>query len=195
VAARQTRLTPQDHQDIRQQFAYKTGSLFESIWQQYLNDNEKQALLQLISGQVVDRSMVSELARKGYVVGKRVFSAPFAEMLLQEKSANTWTMHLDEQGELWLNGNKLNPPLTKSQHHLLTYLYENSERVCEKDEIANSVWGSANMDKIDDERIAKLVSRLRERIEPDPDKPRYLLTAHGRGYRLMRQQKEAERKE
>jgi DNA-binding response OmpR family regulator len=74
-------------------------------------------------------------------------------------------------------------------------LYENSERVCEKDEIANSVWGSANMDKIDDERIAKLVSRLRERIEPDPDKPRYLLTAHGRGYRLMRQQKEAERKE
>jgi DNA-binding response OmpR family regulator len=31
------------------------------------------------------------------------------------------------------------------------------------------------------------VSRLRSKIEPDPAKPRYLLTQRGRGYKLSSQ--------
>ena len=38
---------------------------------------------------------------------------------------------------------------------------------------------------LDDARIEKLVSRLRKKVEPDPNEPRYLLTVRGRGYRLV----------
>lgn len=35
-----------------------------------------------------------------------------------------------------------------------------------------------------DRRLERLVSRLREKIEADPDEPRYLVAVRGRGYRL-----------
>ena len=199
TSARQTRLAAQDHLDIRKRFDYQARSHFESIWQQYLSDSEKLILQQLANGQqVANLTLLHELERKGYVIGKQVFSVAFADMLSQSRNTNDpalSSVRLDDQDEVWVNGAKLDPPLTKSQQRLLKYLCDNSERVCNKDEIASAVWGSANMDKVDDERIAKLISRLRQRIEPNPHKPRYLRTTHGRGYRLVRQQAGVEHKE
>jgi DNA-binding response OmpR family regulator len=40
------------------------------------------------------------------------------------------------------------------------------------------------MDEVDDARIEKLISRLRQKIEPNLDEPRYLITIRGRGYKL-----------
>jgi DNA-binding response OmpR family regulator len=37
---------------------------------------------------------------------------------------------------------------------------------------------------VDDARIEKLVSRLRNKVEPDPRNPHFLVTVRGRGYRL-----------
>ncbi|MCB0130073.1 MAG: winged helix-turn-helix domain-containing protein, partial [Caldilineaceae bacterium] len=34
-------------------------------------------------------------------------------------------------------------------------------------------------------RIEKLVSRLRQKIEPESSEPRFLTTVRGRGYRLV----------
>ena len=39
--------------------------------------------------------------------------------------------------------------------------------------------------EMDDARIEKLISRLRQKIEMDPSNPRYLVTVRGRGYRLL----------
>jgi two-component system response regulator RegX3 len=50
--------------------------------------------------------------------------------------------------------------------------------------IVEVVWGGEYLDRVDDARIEKLVSRLRSKIEPDPARPRYLLTQRGRGYKL-----------
>jgi two-component system response regulator RegX3 len=38
---------------------------------------------------------------------------------------------------------------------------------------------------VDDARIEKLVSRLRQKIEPDAANPKYLITMRGRGYKLL----------
>jgi len=46
------------------------------------------------------------------------------------------------------------------------------------------VWGEEYIDEVDDARIDKLVSRLRQKIEPDPSESRYLTTIRGRGYKL-----------
>jgi len=46
------------------------------------------------------------------------------------------------------------------------------------------VWGEEYIEEVDDARIAKLVSRLRHRIEPDPSNPRFIQTVRGRGYKF-----------
>ena len=43
----------------------------------------------------------------------------------------------------------------------------------------------AEGDSARDQRIRQEVSRLREDVEPDPERPRYILTERGKGYRLM----------
>jgi hypothetical protein len=191
AVTRQPRLADKDHQDVQQRFAYQARSSFESIWHQYLSDSEKRAMQQLANGQcTAEPSLLHELGRKGYVIGKQIFSVVLAEMLAQSKGLDDPSLvpiRFDKQDEVWVNGAKISPPLTRSQQRLLKYLCENTERVCTKDEIASAVWGSVNLDMVDDERIAKLISRLRQRIEPNPKKPRYLVTTHGRGYRLSQQ--------
>ena len=51
--------------------------------------------------------------------------------------------------------------------------------------MVESVWGESYLDEVDDARIEKLVSRLREKIEPNPEQPKYLTTVRGRGYKLV----------
>jgi two-component system response regulator RegX3 len=54
----------------------------------------------------------------------------------------------------------------------------------DKYSIVADVWGEGYLDDVDDARIEKLISRLRQKIEPDPAAPRFLTTVRGRGYRL-----------
>jgi DNA-binding winged helix-turn-helix (wHTH) protein len=63
-------------------------------------------------------------------------------------------------------------------------LYDNANCICDKYGIVEAVWSSDYIDDVDDPRIAKLVSRLREDVEPNPKKSRYIVTVHGRGYKL-----------
>jgi DNA-binding response OmpR family regulator len=58
-------------------------------------------------------------------------------------------------------------------------------KICDKYQIVEAVWGVEYIDQVDDARIEKLVSRLRKKIEPDPNEPQYLQTVRGRGYRLV----------
>jgi DNA-binding response OmpR family regulator len=74
--------------------------------------------------------------------------------------------------------------LTGLEYRLLLLLYGNINKICDKYKIVEAVWSEAYIDEVDDARIEKLVSRLRQKIEPNPDEPRYLITVRGRGYRL-----------
>ena len=58
-------------------------------------------------------------------------------------------------------------------------------KIIDKYGIVESVWGESYIDEVDDARIEKLVSRLRQKIEPDAEQPRYLTTIRGRGYKLV----------
>ena len=89
-----------------------------------------------------------------------------------------------ESGNVWVRG-QLIEPLTDLEYRLLKLLYENAGKVCDKYEIVRSVWGEEYIEEVDDARIAKLVSRLRHRIEPDPGNSRFIRTVRGRGYKLV----------
>jgi DNA-binding response OmpR family regulator len=88
-----------------------------------------------------------------------------------------------DAGDVWVDG-RLLPDLTAQEYRLLLLLYGNIDKICDKNKIVEAVWSEGYMDDVDDARIEKLVSRLRQKIEPNADEPRYLLTIRGRGYKL-----------
>ncbi len=83
---------------------------------------------------------------------------------------------------VYIRGELLSPPLTVKEFQLLALLYRRQGEVVSKEEIANQVWDYAIFDY---NAIDALVYRLRQRIEPDPSKPRYLITQRGFGYKLV----------
>lgn len=89
-----------------------------------------------------------------------------------------------ESGDVWVDGQRV-PDLTDLEYKLLLLLYGRLDKICDKYEIVRAVWGEEYMDEVDDSRIEKLVSRLRQKLEPDAVEPRYLTTVRGRGYRLI----------
>jgi hypothetical protein len=75
--------------------------------------------------------------------------------------------------------------LTALEYKLMLLLFQNRDRLIDKYQIVTSVWGESYIDEVDDARIEKLISRLRQKVEPDPANPRFLTTVRGRGYKLV----------
>lgn len=90
-----------------------------------------------------------------------------------------------DSGEVLVDGRAVET-LTKLEYQLMTLLFENAEKIIDKYQIVTGVWGDAYIDEVDDARIEKLISRLRQKVEPDPASPRFITTVRGRGYRLVK---------
>jgi len=89
-----------------------------------------------------------------------------------------------ESGEVYVDGQAIEA-LTSLEYRLLLLLYGSLDKICDKYRIVEAVWGEDYIEEVDDARIEKLVSRLRQKLEPSPSDPKYLLTVRGRGYRLQ----------
>lgn len=90
-----------------------------------------------------------------------------------------------ETREVWVEGKKLVPSVSKAQFRLLTLLYEKPGRVYGRDEIVAAVWPQNASEGVSDETIDALVGRLRRRIAVvDPDH-RYVVTVRGHGFKLV----------
>jgi DNA-binding response OmpR family regulator len=72
--------------------------------------------------------------------------------------------------------------LTRTESRLLQVLATAPDRVVPTDELLDRVW--TDSDGADPSYLWVTVRRLRRKIEPDPDMPRYLITERGIGYRL-----------
>ena len=78
-----------------------------------------------------------------------------------------------EAGDLALN-------LTQKEYDLLSYLIRERGKVFSREDLMQRVW---NYEYYGDMRTVDVtVRRLREKIEDDPGKPRYILTRRGVGY-------------
>lgn len=75
--------------------------------------------------------------------------------------------------------------LTGREFDLLWFLASNKGRVFTKKQIYTQVW--AEEYAFDDSNIMSFVSKLRKKIEPDPEQPFYILTVRGVGYRFNRE--------
>jgi DNA-binding response OmpR family regulator len=72
--------------------------------------------------------------------------------------------------------------LTPIEFRLLHYLSRNNGRVLTHEQLLSTVWGYEYEGYSN--QVAVYIRRLRTKLEPDPDEPRYLLTARGIGYRF-----------
>jgi two-component system alkaline phosphatase synthesis response regulator PhoP len=76
--------------------------------------------------------------------------------------------------------------LTAQEFRLLVQLISNPGRTFSREQLISGAWG------VDYEgtprTVDTFVRQLRQKLEPDPDEPRYIVTARGLGYRFERPQ-------
>lgn len=75
--------------------------------------------------------------------------------------------------------------LTPKEFNLLGVLVRNAGRVVTRDELVRAAWGDEYGDAIDSLKL--YIHYLRQKLEVDPDRPIYIITSRGVGYRFMTQ--------
>jgi DNA-binding response OmpR family regulator len=73
--------------------------------------------------------------------------------------------------------------LSETESSILRYLAVHRGRVIERSELLQRLWGGAAAE-METRTVDMHISRLREKLEPDPARPRWILTVRSRGYRL-----------
>jgi two-component system KDP operon response regulator KdpE len=73
--------------------------------------------------------------------------------------------------------------LTGTEYKLLAYLASNHRRVLTHQSILTHVWGPADADHTEYLRV--YMRQLRKKLESDPERPQYILTEPGIGYRFI----------
>lgn len=76
--------------------------------------------------------------------------------------------------------------LSSLEFDIVWYLAKNHGRVVSRDELLEHVWGYSPGGATNyDGTVSTNMSRLRAKIEPNPEQPRYILTVRGVGYRFI----------
>jgi len=78
--------------------------------------------------------------------------------------------------------------LTATEYHLLQTLAASKGKVLTAEELLSTVWGPEYRD--DKEILWVCLSRLRQKIEPDPKKPVHIITRQGIGYLIPPEEEE-----
>ena len=72
--------------------------------------------------------------------------------------------------------------LTRTEYNLLALLVKHAGRVLTHRQLLKEVWGPGSVDQSHYVRV--YMAQLRQKLEADPARPRYLITETGVGYRL-----------
>jgi DNA-binding response OmpR family regulator len=106
----------------------------------------------------------------------RRFERPTAPSIIsfEEVVIDASAMQLRVRGELTTT--------TATEFRLLDYLARHPGRVFSRDHLLDAVWGDARF--VTPRSVDVYVRRIREKIETDPESPRYLKTVRGAGYRF-----------
>lgn len=73
--------------------------------------------------------------------------------------------------------------MTAQEFRVLKYFLEHAGKVITRDELLNEVWGYHNYPTT--RTVDNHILRLRQKLEPDPSRPRFFLTLHGAGYKFV----------
>ncbi|HKB30475.1 MAG TPA: response regulator [Streptosporangiaceae bacterium] len=81
------------------------------------------------------------------------------------------------------NGTSTDVRLTPTEWHLVEVLLRHPEKLLSQRQLLTEVWGPGYADAGGNLRL--YMAQLRRKLEPDPSRPRYLITEPGMGYRYQ----------
>lgn len=93
-----------------------------------------------------------------------------------------------ERREVWVGGQRVEPPLSPAQFRLLELLYQAAGSVCSRDQVIEVVWPGTQGYGVSEQAIDALVRRLRDRLA-DVDDFGFVVTVRGHGFRLENPQR------
>jgi DNA-binding response OmpR family regulator len=108
---------------------------------------------------------------------RRGRSAAAAEIAIGAARLNLRSEQLQRDGQIL--------EMSSKEFELLRYLVAHRGDVLSREVLLRDVWG--HRAEIETRTVDNFIVRLRKKLEPDPAQPRYLLTVHGSGYKLVDQ--------
>ena len=84
--------------------------------------------------------------------------------------------------EVWVDGELVH--LTPKEFSLLAVLIQNVGNVVARAELVKQAWGGEERESVDSLKL--YVHYLRQKLEKDPQNPKYIVTSRGVGYRFMK---------
>ena len=170
------------HQNVVRQFSSADELTIEceKIWVK-LNEAEQNTLsLLTVNESPPDEAALASLLRQHIVMkgaGQfQPFCRLFADFVRRKTVAalpNTGRLTFDaDRGEVLIDSQPVET-LTNLEYRLISLLFAQQDKIIDKYQIVTSVWGEGYIDEVDDARIEKLVSRVRQKIESDPSAPSF----------------------
>jgi DNA-binding response OmpR family regulator len=121
---------------------------------------------------------VTELLMRVQAVLRR---SRWPEEILTRQGFKTGPIEIDfAQHRVTVEGNEVK--LTPTEYRLLAYMASHANRVITHRELLRAVWGPEYGEE--SEYLRVYIRYLRQKLEPEPSNPRYLLTQPGAGYML-----------
>lgn len=156
-----------------------------------LAKDEQLALSRLAQGIGASYSLRQLLALKGLIQatpeGEIEFRSPvLCKYVLTQGTLSERGLWLDEAATVvWVEDRRV-ADLTRLEFELLRYLHRRLGEVCSREDILSALYPNEPLDTTGgDNRVDSLMRHLRKAVEPVPERPRYLLTVRGHGYRLV----------
>jgi two-component system, OmpR family, alkaline phosphatase synthesis response regulator PhoP len=120
--------------------------------------------------------MIELLARVEALL-RRAPNKPLGQSAVQQFGA----IRVDLRGtEVWRDGKPVN--LSAREFQLLRYLIERPGKTISRDELLKEVWGYST--ETFTRTVDVHVASLRQKLEPDPKQPHYIVTVQGLGYKF-----------
>lgn len=141
-------------------------------------------------GEEIDKVLLLEIGADDYIVkpfGARELMARIRAVLRRASGESRRVLHI---GDIEVDLDRRivarkdeEIKLTPAEYNLLAFFLHHPDRPLTRDMILNSVWGYSFMSNT--RTVDAHVLKLRQKLEPDPNVPRHILTVHGVGYRFL----------
>jgi DNA-binding response OmpR family regulator len=103
--------------------------------------------------------------------------------LTEEREKIRWASLEIDPRNLWASVDGKTIELTRREVDILRYLIQCSERPVSRQELLKEVWGYGNA-QMETRTVDIHITKLRRKVEKDPDQPKRILTVRGEGYKI-----------
>jgi energy-coupling factor transporter ATP-binding protein EcfA2 len=160
----------------------------QKLWDS-LSENEKAALCSFSNDDPLDERALNHLIERGLLRqsgnnAQTIFSPLLASFVREQAPPPQKGTYVSRSPRVVQLDGKRIKHLTELEFELLFYLYEHHGQVCTKNDLIAKVY-QQRYDATSDEMLQALILRLRKKIEPDFQHPRYISTIRGEGYKFI----------